>query len=60
MVLIIKLYITSTNRNISAHIKSLPTKGGLKNESVVLCDSIKFISKERLITYLGKIDTSNL
>lgn len=58
--LVIVLPITSNNRNIPAHIKILPPDGGLKNESVVLCDAIRSISKERLITYLGKISSNNL
>ena len=58
--LIITLPITSTDRNIPAHVKISSPEGGLKNESVILCDAIRSISKERLISNLGRISDKNL
>ncbi len=58
--LIIILPITSTNRNIPAHVKITPPEGGLKNESFILCDAIRSISKERLVINLGIISDKSL
>lgn len=58
--LIIILPITSTNRKIPVHIKITPPEGGLKNESFILCDAIRSISKERLINTLGSINDKSL
>lgn len=58
--LIICLPITSNDRNIPAHIRISPPDGGLKTKSVVLCDAIRSISKERLNTRLGIISESKI
>ena len=58
--LIITLPITSNNRNIPAHVKINPPEGGLKNESFILCDAIRAISKERLITNLGRVSDKSI
>ena len=46
--LVIVLPITSTDRNIPAHILVEPPEGGLSNRSFILCDAIRSISRSRL------------
>ncbi|NKE70196.1 type II toxin-antitoxin system PemK/MazF family toxin [Nitrospiraceae bacterium HYJII51-Mn-bac16s-1-B09] len=53
--LVIVLPITSTHRGIPAHVPVSPPEGGLKNASVILCDSIRSISKGRLSRRLGRV-----
>jgi mRNA interferase MazF len=36
------------SRNIPAHIPVAPHEGGLKTASVILCDQLRTISKDRL------------
>ena len=38
----------SKSKNIPAHIRVDPPEGGLKTPSVILCDQVRTISKERL------------
>src|SRR5258708_3169757 len=49
--LVIALPLTSTvtkSKNIPAHIRVDPPEGGLKTPSVILCDQLRTISKDRL------------
>jgi mRNA interferase MazF len=39
---------TQKSKNIPAHIRVDPPEGGLKTPSVILCDQLRSISKERL------------
>jgi mRNA interferase MazF len=39
---------TSKSKNIPAHIRVDPPEGGLKTPSVVLCDQLRAVSKDRL------------
>jgi mRNA interferase MazF len=41
---------TRKPRNIPAHIPIDPPEGGLKTSSIILCDQIRTISKDRLGT----------
>ncbi len=39
---------TTKSKNIPAHIRVDPAEGGLKTPSVVLCDQLRAVSKDRL------------
>ena len=39
---------TTKSKNIRAHIRLGPPEGGLKTPSVILCDQLRTISKDRL------------
>ncbi len=56
--LVIVLPITSTHRGIPTHVPVAPPEGGLKNASVILCDSIRSISKVRLSRRLGSVSAA--
>jgi mRNA interferase MazF len=48
------------SRNILAHIPINPPEGGLRSASVVLCDQLRTISKNRLSTRWGTISAGTL
>ena len=58
--LAVVLPITSTLRPIPSHVRLTPPQGGLKNESAVLCEAIRSISKDRLIQRWGVVSASNM
>jgi mRNA interferase MazF len=51
--LIVVLPLTSTQRDIPLHVNIDKGDGGVRNESVVLCEAIRSISKDRLLTKWG-------
>jgi mRNA interferase MazF len=48
--LVIVIPITSTLRPIPFHVVLHPPEGGLTNPSALLCEAVRSISKDRLIT----------
>jgi mRNA interferase MazF len=47
--------------NIPAHIRIAPPEGGLKTPSVILCDQLRTISKDRLgMSAWGTVSASTL
>jgi mRNA interferase MazF len=51
--LVMVLPITSTDRGIPLHVRVRKGVGGTKNNCVVMCEAIRSIAKERLITRCG-------
>src|SRR3954468_12658295 len=58
--LVVVLPITSTVRPIPAHIPIVPPEGGRKNRSAVLCDAIRSVSVQRLVTRWGAVGTNTM
>ena len=58
--LAIVLPITSRLRPIPTRIWLAPPEGGLKTESQILCDSVRSLSKERLIVRWGDVEPRTL
>jgi len=48
--LIVVLPLTSTQRDIPLHVKVKKGDGGIRNDSAILCEAIRSVSKERLIS----------
>src|SRR5438128_11457355 len=48
--LIVVLPLTSTQRDIPLHVKISKGDGGTRNDSAILCEAIRSISKDRLIS----------
>jgi mRNA interferase MazF len=48
--LVVVLPLTSTQRDIPLHVKIDKGDGGVRNESVILCEAIRSISKDRLVS----------
>jgi mRNA interferase MazF len=51
--LIVVLPLTSTLRDIPLHVKMSKGDGGTRNDSAILCEAIRSVSKERLIVRWG-------
>ena len=58
--LIIVLPLTSTQRDIPLHVKIDKGDGGVRNDSVILCEAIRSISKDRLVTRWGTLSREAL
>ena len=53
--LIVILPLTSTLRDIPMHVEIGKGDGGTRNDSAILCEAIRSISKERLISRWGTL-----
>ena len=49
------LPLTSTQRDIPLHVKISKGEGSTSNDSVVMCEAIRSVSKERLISKWGSL-----
>jgi mRNA interferase MazF len=56
----IVLPVTSTLRDIPAHVRVPSGEGGLSVESAVLCDAIRSVSREHLVRRLGTVSARTL
>ncbi len=53
--LIVVLSLTSTLREIPLHVRIGKGDGGTTNDSVVMCEPIRSVSKERLVSNWGML-----
>jgi mRNA interferase MazF len=51
--LIVVLPLTSSQRDIPLHVKVNKGDGGTRNDSAILCEAIRSVSKDRLISRWG-------
>ena len=58
--LVVVLPLTSTRRGVPAHVPLTPPEGGLKTQSVILCDAIRSIAEERLVQQWGRVSRSTM
>ncbi len=58
--LVIVIPITSTLRPIPFHVTVQPPEGGLTNASALLCEAVRSISKDRLVTRWGSLTSSTM
>lgn len=58
--LVIIVPLTSVNKNILTHVQIDPPEGGLSVTSYALCEQVRSMSKERLKTRLGKVQSPSL
>ena len=54
------LPITTTDREIPLHVQIAPPQGGLRKPSLILCDQVRTISRERLLRTLGSISSATM
>jgi mRNA interferase MazF len=52
--------ITSTLRRIPLHVVVRAPEGGLADDSALLCEAVRSISKDRLLTAWGKLTTQSM
>lgn len=58
--LVVVLPLTSTLRNIPAHVRVNPPEGGLRRPSAILCDAIRSVTKSCLIDRWGTVTSATL
>jgi mRNA interferase MazF len=58
--LAIVLPMASTVRGVPSHVPVVPPEGGLKNASAILCEAIRSVSVERLVTRWGAVNANTL
>lgn len=58
--LIVVLPLTSTQRDIPLHVKIRKGDGGIRNNSAILCDAIRSISKDRLVSRWGVLSREGI
>jgi mRNA interferase MazF len=58
--LVIVLPLTSTHHGVPTHVPVTPPEGGLKVPSVILCDAIRSIAKDRLLQRWGTVSSSTM
>ena len=58
--LVVVIPITSTLRPIPFHVVVQPPEGGLTNPSALLCEAVRSISKDRLVTRWGTISPASM
>jgi mRNA interferase MazF len=58
--LVAVLPLTTKDKGIPLHVIVTPPEGGLKIKSFIKCEDIRTISKERLISFLGKAYSGTL
>lgn len=58
--LVVVCPMTTRERGIRMHVPVEPPDGGVRARSVVLCDQVRTVSRERLTTRLGVIRRSSL
>jgi mRNA interferase MazF len=58
--LVVVVSLTATLRPGALRIPVTPPEGGLKVASVILCESLRSIAKERLLTRWGRVEETTL
>lgn len=58
--LVVILPLTTKNKKIPLHKKIAPPEGGLAENSYVKCEDIRSVSKQRLVSKVGKVEDSTL
>jgi len=55
--LVVVLPVTTVAKGIRSHIRVLPSHTGFREESYIKCEEPRCVSKERLRTVLGSVDS---
>lgn len=58
--LLIIIPLTSKDKKIPCHVSILPKDGGVKEHSFAMCEQIRCISKDRLVSKLGHMRNPNI
>jgi len=58
--LVVIIPITSTLRPIPFHVVVQPPEGGLTNPSALLCEAVRSVSKDRLVTRWDAVSASTM
>jgi mRNA interferase MazF len=58
--LVIALPLTSTLRGVPSHVVIRPPEGGLKQPSAILCEAVRSLAVERLLTRWGSVSPATM
>jgi mRNA interferase MazF len=58
--LVIVLPLTATIRNVPVHIPVAPPEGGLRKPSAILCDAIRSVTKDCMLSGWGTVSAATL
>ena len=58
--LAVVLPVTSKYKSIPLHVEINPPEGGVKKTSYIKCEDIRSISRERLISFWGKVSAKSM
>ena len=58
--LVLAVPLTTTARGVRLHVPILPPEGGVKRPSVILCDAIRSLAKERLTERWGSVSNATM
>jgi len=52
--------MTRTDRGVPAHVPVVPPEGGVSARSLILCDALRSISRQRLVRRRGQVAPATL
>jgi len=55
--LVVVMPITSKDKKIPWHVQILPSEGGIKTMSFIMCEAVRSISKDRMVERWGSVST---
>lgn len=55
--LVVVIPITSKEKKIPWHVPIQPPEGGVKTKSFIMCESVRSVSKERMVERWGTVST---
>lgn len=58
--LVVLIPLTTKAKGIPFHVGPSPPEGGLDRQSFIMCEAVRFISKERLVRRLGRVSQATL
>lgn len=58
--LVFAVPLTRTDRGVPAHVPVSPPEGGLGARSLILCDALRSISRQRLVRHRGQVAPATL
>lgn len=58
--LVIIVPLTTTDRRVPLHVKIEPPNGGVRETSFAMCEAIRSVAKERLVSRWGKVDATTM
>jgi mRNA interferase MazF len=58
--LVFAIPITRTQRPVRAHVPVVPPEGGLSAPSVILCDALRSLARQRLRRRRGQVEPATL
>lgn len=58
--LVVVVPLTTTARGVPLHVRIEPPNGGVRETSFAMCEALRSVSKERLVSRWGEVDLSTM